>query len=103
MLSKEEINATAASRIFDILVDSDSSAKDIAQQEGLLAVTDSGAIETWVDEAIAANAQAVEEIRSGGKKAKKAYGFLMGQVMQKSRGAAQPARVKELLDAKLEQ
>ena len=102
MLSDGEVNATAASKIFDILVDSDSSAKDVAQTEGLLAVTDSGAIETWVDEAIAANAQAVEEFRSGGKKARKAYGFLMGQVMQKSRGAAQPGRVKELLDAKLE-
>jgi len=101
MLANKEINATAAARIFDMLVDSDSSAKDLAETEGLLAVTDSNAIETWVEEAIGANAQAVEEIRSGGKKAKKAYGFLMGQVMQKSGGAAQPGRVKELLDAKL--
>ncbi|MCP4377264.1 MAG: hypothetical protein GY794_13945, partial [bacterium] len=103
MLSNGEINATAAARIFDILVDSDSSAKDIAQQEGLLAVTDSNALETWVDEAMQANPQAVEDIRSGGKKAKKAFGFLMGQVMQKSRGAAQPNGVKELLDTKLGQ
>ncbi|MDP6634327.1 MAG: Asp-tRNA(Asn)/Glu-tRNA(Gln) amidotransferase subunit GatB [Phycisphaerae bacterium] len=103
MLGAGEINATAASRIFDILVDSDSAAKEIAQKEGLLAVTDSDAIETWVQEAIDANAQAVEEIRSGGKKSQKAFGFLMGQVMQKSRGAAPPARVKELLDAKLGQ
>ncbi|MDP7289117.1 MAG: Asp-tRNA(Asn)/Glu-tRNA(Gln) amidotransferase subunit GatB [Phycisphaerae bacterium] len=103
MLSKDEVNATSASKIFDMLTDSDLSAQDIAKQEDLLAVTDSGAIETWVQEAIDANPQAVEEIRSGGKKAQKSFGFLMGQVMQKSRGAAPPARVKELLDAKLAQ
>ena len=103
MLGGEEINATSAAKLFDLLVDSESSAKDIAKQEGLLATTDTGAIETWVDETINDNAQAVEDYRSGGKKAKKAFGFLMGQVMQKSRGTAQPGSVKELLVSKLGQ
>jgi len=103
MLSKNEINATSAAKVFDLLAASDSGAKEIAQAEGLLAVTDSGALETWVQEAIDANPQAVEEIRSDGKKARKSFGFLMGQVMQKSRGAAPPAKVQELLKAKLAQ
>jgi aspartyl-tRNA(Asn)/glutamyl-tRNA(Gln) amidotransferase subunit B len=101
MLTGGEINATSAAKIFDMLVDSDSSAKAIAQAKGLLAVTDSGALEAWVDQAIKDNPQAVEDIRSGGKKAKKAFGFMMGQVMQKSRGAAQPGAVKQLFDTKL--
>ncbi|MBT3198318.1 MAG: Asp-tRNA(Asn)/Glu-tRNA(Gln) amidotransferase subunit GatB [Phycisphaerales bacterium] len=101
MLTAGEINATSAAKLFDLLTGSPKSAKELAEQEGLLAVTDSGAIEAWVDEAISANPQAVEDIRSGGKNAKKAFGFLMGQVMQKSRGAAQPGNVKALLDAKL--
>ena len=63
--------------------------------------TDTAEIETWVDEAIAANGQAVEEVTAGGKKQKKAFGFLMGQVMQKSRGAAQPDQVQRLLRDKL--
>jgi len=103
MLTAGEINATSAAKLFDLLTDSPQGAKELAEQKSLLAVTDSGAIEAWVDEAIGANPQAVEDIRSGGKNAKKAFGFLMGQVMQKSRGAAQPGNVKELLDAKLEQ
>ena len=53
------------------------------------------------DEAIAANPQAVADVRAGGKKQKKAFGFLMGQVMQRSRGAAQPGEVQRLLRAKL--
>jgi len=103
MLEAEEVNATAAARIFDKLVAEGGSAKTIAQTEGLLAVTDTGSIEAWVAEAVDSNPNAVDGVRSGGKKAKKAFGFLMGQVMQKSRGAANPAKVRELLNAKLEQ
>ena len=77
------------------------SPKCIAESEGLLAVTDAGAIEAWVDEAISDNPQAAEDVTSGGKKRKKAFGFLTGQVMQRSRGAAQPAEVQRLLAEKL--
>jgi len=101
LLSAGEINATAAAKVFDKLVDDGGSAKTIAESEGLLAVSDSGQIEQWVDEAIAANPQAAEDVKSGGKKQKKAFGFLTGQVMQKSKGAAVPAEVQRLLQEKL--
>ncbi len=103
MLSASEINATAASKIFDVMVETQGEdPRKIAEQQNLLAVTDTGQIETWINEAIEANPQAFEDARSGGKKQKKASGFLMGQVMQKSRGAAQPADVQRLLQEKLE-
>ncbi|HDZ22248.1 hypothetical protein LCGC14_0450130 [marine sediment metagenome] len=101
MLTAGEINATSAAKVFDKLVDTDDGPQAIAAAAGLLAVTDTAEIEAWVDDAIAANTQAVEEVRSGGKKQKKAFGFLMGQVMQKSRGAAQPGEVQRLLRQKL--
>ena len=103
MLSAEEVNATAAARIFDLMVAQGGDPKAIAKAEGLLAVTDTGRIETWVDEAVAANPDAVKEARAAGKKQKKAFGFLMGQVMQRSGGAAVPAEVQRLLRRKLEQ
>jgi Asp-tRNA(Asn)/Glu-tRNA(Gln) amidotransferase B subunit len=43
----------------------------------------------------------VADVKAGGKKQKKAFGFLMGQVMQASRGAAQPAEVRRLLRERL--
>ena len=101
MLAAGEINATAAEKIFLKMLAGDQSPKAIAEKEHLLAVTDTGAIEGWVDEALAGNPQAVEEVKSGGKKQKKALGYLMGQVMQKSRGAAAPGEVQKLLRAKL--
>jgi aspartyl-tRNA(Asn)/glutamyl-tRNA(Gln) amidotransferase subunit B len=101
MLAAGEVNATAAAKVFDALVREGGSPKEIAKAQGLLSITDAGAIERWVDEAVAGNPDAVAEVRSGGKKAKKAFSFLMGRVMQQSKGAAQPARVRQLLQKKL--
>ncbi len=67
----------------------------------LIAVTDESKIEQWIDSAIAANPQAVADVKEGGKKQQKAFGFLTGQVMQLSRGAAAPAEVQRLLRQKL--
>jgi aspartyl-tRNA(Asn)/glutamyl-tRNA(Gln) amidotransferase subunit B len=72
----------------------------ILEAEGFLVVRDTGAIEAWVDQAIGENPEAAADVREGGKKQKKAFGFLMGQVMQKSKGAAQPAQVQQLLQKK---
>ena len=101
MVDAGEINATAAAKVFDRMVDSDLAPRAIAEADGLLAVRDTARIDAWVDEAIAANPQAVQDVRAGGKKQKKAFGFLMGQVMQKSRGAAAPEDVQRLLREKI--
>ncbi len=101
MLSAGDVNATASGKILEKMIAADDSPRQIAQAQGLLVVRDAGQIEVWVDEAIAANPQAAQDARAGGKKQKRAFGFLMGQVMQKSKGAADPARVKQLLQQKL--
>jgi len=102
MLSAGEITASSADKVFTELAQSGGSPRAIAEAERLLAITDTGQIAAWVDEAIAANEKAVTDARQGGKKQKKAFGFLMGQVMQKSRGAAQPAEVQRLLRERLD-
>jgi aspartyl-tRNA(Asn)/glutamyl-tRNA(Gln) amidotransferase subunit B len=101
MLAAGKINATSATKVFDKMIQTGDSPEAIARKEGLLAVRDESAIERWVDQAIAANPQAVAEVKEGGKKHKKAFSFLMGQVMQLSRGAAQPAEVQRLLQGRL--
>ena len=101
MLTDGKINATSADRIFEKMVATGRDPAQIAEADGLLAVSDSGRIGEWVDAAIAANGQAVADVAAGGKKQKKAFGFLMGQVMQMSKGAATPAEVQRLLREKL--
>jgi len=101
MLAAGDVSATAAARVFEAMLDGSRPTREIAAGEGLLAVRHAGGIEGWVDAAIADNPAAVAEVRGGGKKQKKAFGFLMGQVMQRSGGAAAPAEVQRLLRAKL--
>jgi aspartyl-tRNA(Asn)/glutamyl-tRNA(Gln) amidotransferase subunit B len=100
MMDSGDVNATAGAKIFDRLVEFGGSPKQIAEDEGLLAVKDAAQIEAWVDEALAENPHIIEQIHAG-KKEKAAFGFLMGQVMKKSRGAAVPAEAQRLLQQKI--
>ena len=68
------------------------------ESRGLGQVSDSGALEGYVEQAIAANAKSVEDYKAG-KKA--AAGFLVGQVMKLSQGKADPQRVGKLVAEKL--
>ena len=67
-------------------------------ERGLEAVSDTGLIASAVDEAIDAHPEVVSSFRQGDQKA---INFLMGQVMQKTKGKANPGQVRELLLQKL--
>ena len=101
MVETDEISATASVTIFEEMSKTKDSPMKIAEKFNLIQKSDAGEIETLVDEIIAANPQAVEEATSGSKKSKKARGFLLGQVMQKSKGQANPKVVSAILDKKL--
>jgi aspartyl-tRNA(Asn)/glutamyl-tRNA(Gln) amidotransferase subunit B len=70
----------------------------VIQARGLTQIQDTGLIEGFVNEVIAANPKMVEEFRSGKEKAMNA---LVGQVMKKSQGKANPQQVSDLIKAKL--
>ena len=67
-------------------------------ERGLGAVSDSGALEAEADAVIAANEKAVASLRAGDAKS---LNFLMGQVMKRTQGKADPAAVREILSRKL--
>jgi aspartyl-tRNA(Asn)/glutamyl-tRNA(Gln) amidotransferase subunit B len=70
----------------------------IAEAKGLRQESDASAIETVVDEVIAANPDAAAKVKAGQANT---IGFLVGQVMRKTRGQANPALATELLRSKL--
>jgi aspartyl-tRNA(Asn)/glutamyl-tRNA(Gln) amidotransferase subunit B len=70
----------------------------IAETKGLRQESDAGAIELAIDEVIAANPEAAEKVRAGQTNT---IGFLVGQVMKKTKGQANPALANELLRSKL--
>lgn len=88
------ITANAAKEVLPAMVRTGKSANEIIDEKGLKQMTDTGAIQKFIDEAIAANPKAVEDYR-GGKQS--ALGAIVGQVMKLSKGSANPATVQELL------
>jgi aspartyl-tRNA(Asn)/glutamyl-tRNA(Gln) amidotransferase subunit B len=101
MVDGGDVSATASITIFEEMAASGKGPETIAEEKNLTQKSDAGEIEALIDEVIAANEKAVEDVRSGSKKAKKAQGFLMGQVMQKSKGQANPKIVSQILAKKL--
>jgi aspartyl-tRNA(Asn)/glutamyl-tRNA(Gln) amidotransferase subunit B len=72
---------------------------EVYEKEKPQQITDSSAIETIIDEIIAANPKQVEQYRAGKKTV---IGFFVGQVMKASKGQANPQMVNELLAKKLD-
>jgi len=70
----------------------------LIESEGLKQVSDSGLIETMIDEVLKNNQKMVDEYRSGKEKA---FNALVGQIMKASKGKANPGQVNELLRQKL--
>ena len=73
-------------------------AKDLVESEGVAQISDESALLGFVDEVIAENPGPVEQFR-GGKEG--AIGFLVGQLMKKSQGAANPQEAQRLLRERL--
>jgi aspartyl-tRNA(Asn)/glutamyl-tRNA(Gln) amidotransferase subunit B len=84
--------------VFEAMWAGEGTADEIIEKRGLKQISDSGAIEKIVDEVLAANAKQVEDYRSGKEKA---FNSLVGQVMKRSQGKANPAQVNEVLRRRL--
>ncbi len=98
LISDNTISGKIAKEVFAEMFASGKEAKTIVEEKGLKQVTDTGAIESLIDEVIAENPDNVAAYK-GGKD--KLFGFFVGQVMKKSKGKANPAAVNKILKEKL--
>ncbi len=98
LISKGTISSKIAKKVFEEMWKSPDSPEKIVKDKGLVQITDTKAIEEIVDKVIEANQKAVEDYKSGNKKA---IGALVGQVMKQSKGKANPQTVNQLLAQKL--
>jgi aspartyl-tRNA(Asn)/glutamyl-tRNA(Gln) amidotransferase subunit B len=101
MTGAGEISATAANTILAEMVKTGKAPMAMAEELNLIQKSDAGELERMVDEVLKENVGAVEDVKSGGKKSGKARGFLLGQVMQKTKGQANPKVAAGILDKKL--
>ena len=98
LVDAKTISNSAAQQVFAEMFESGKSPGAIVQEKGLAQVSDTGAIEKFCDEAIAANPNPVADYKAG-KLA--ALNSLKGQVMKLSKGKANPALIGEILEKKL--
>ncbi len=93
------ISANAAKKVLDELITNQSASVDeLIEKLGLKQVSDDGAIDAIAEAVLAANAEKVAEFKAGKDKL---FGFFVGQVMKEGKGAFNPAKVNEILKAKL--
>jgi len=93
------ISGKIAKDIFEKMWISGKEVDEIIKYEGLEQVTDDKQIEAMVDEVIKSNPEQLEQYRSGKDRL---FGFFVGQVMQASKGKANPKQVNDILKSKLE-
>jgi aspartyl-tRNA(Asn)/glutamyl-tRNA(Gln) amidotransferase subunit B len=98
LLDAAVISGKIAKTVLEEMYATGQGAKAIVEARGLVQVSDHGAIEAIVDEVIRENPAEVESFRAGKEKV---FGFLVGQVMKKSKGKANPQLVNELMRAKV--
>lgn len=98
MLQSGEINSKIAKELLKELFSTNVSIKHIAKERGLLQVSDANAILKIVEQVISENESVFSEFKSGKETALR---FLLGQAMKISKGAANPALLKEAFESKI--
>ena len=101
MIEAGTVNPSAGNTIMQQMVKTGKEPQDIAWQFNLVQTSDTEQLETIVNQVLAENPKAVKDATSGGKKSKKALGFLLGGVMQKTKGQANPKVVSQILAEKI--
>ena len=94
MIDGGEISATAAKDVLIGVLAGEGSPRDVAEQRDLLQISDVGALETAVDDVLAAHPAEVARVRQGDARL---VGFLVGQVMKATAGKADPKAVDRLI------
>jgi aspartyl-tRNA(Asn)/glutamyl-tRNA(Gln) amidotransferase subunit B len=100
LIDAGSISGKQAKLVLAGMFESGGDAESVVKEKGLEQVSDEGAIEAVVDEVIAENEEAAQKVRDGNLNT---IGFLVGQVMRKSGGRANPPVVNEILRRKLTQ
>ena len=100
MTEKSEVSSTNAKELFNELLAGEKNPRKIAEEKNLLQVSDESAIAAIVDEVLndPASAASIADIKAGKDKA---IGYLVGQVMKKSKGQANPSLAQKLIREKL--
>ncbi len=100
MVSQSRVSSTAAKEIFLALVSGQTDAEEIARSRDLLQDSDESSVAVVVDEVLSdeSSQRSILDIKNGNEKA---IGYLVGQVMKRSAGKANPTMAQKLIRERL--
>jgi aspartyl-tRNA(Asn)/glutamyl-tRNA(Gln) amidotransferase subunit B len=94
LIEKGTISSKIAKTVFKFMIETGKAPLTIVEEQGLVQISDEGAILAIVDQVLANNPQSVADFRAGKDKA---IGFLVGQIMKETKGKANPGLVNKLI------
>jgi len=100
MVDKGIISGKIAKSVFEEMLETGKDPEDIVAERGITQISDQDELQRLVTEVLEENPASVDDYRRGKEKA---LGFLVGQVMRKTKGRANPQLVNELLRRGLEE
>jgi aspartyl-tRNA(Asn)/glutamyl-tRNA(Gln) amidotransferase subunit B len=97
-VERQEISNLSAKSVLTEMIDTKKSAETIIKEKNLVQISDEGALKNVLEEVIKENPKSVNNYRAGKNNA---LMFLVGQVMKKSEGKANPKVVQDILKRRL--
>jgi aspartyl-tRNA(Asn)/glutamyl-tRNA(Gln) amidotransferase subunit B len=94
LIEQGTISSKIAKTVFKAMLESGKLPKIIVEEQGLVQISDEGAIQAEVEKIVNNNPQSVADFKAGKEKA---IGFLVGQVMKETKGKANPGLVNKLI------
>ncbi|SCW81421.1 aspartyl/glutamyl-tRNA(Asn/Gln) amidotransferase subunit B [Paenibacillus tianmuensis] len=94
LMEKGTISSKIAKTVFKTMLETGKAPQTIVEEQGLVQISDEGAILAVVEQIVAGNPQSVADYQAGKEKA---VGFLVGQVMKETKGKANPGLVNKLI------
>ncbi len=98
IMEKGKISSKMAKSVFEEMFNTGKDPQKIIENRGLEQISDEGLLETVINEVIRENPGPVEQFREGKEKA---LSFLIGRVMAKTRGKANPQLANEIIRKKI--
>ncbi len=94
LIEKGTISSKIAKTVFKEMIESGKEPQKIVEEQGLVQISDEGAIKAIAKQVVDNNPQSVADFKAGKEKA---IGFLVGQVMKETKGKANPGLVNKLI------
>lgn len=100
LIEDETISSKIAKKVFKEIITNDTEPKAWVESKGMVQLSDPVKLQPIIDEVLDNNEQSIEDFKNGKDRA---IGFLVGQIMKKTRGMANPKMVNKLLMASLKE